>query len=135
MGATAVRLLPGTKAAYHAAAMLSAGGVVALLDAIAELGRVAGLDEAAAVDIYGALVEQTLGNVRALGIDRALTGPMVRGDIGTIERHLEALRAEAPRVLALYQAIAEREIAISERRGAVAPEVAANIRNAVAMPD
>ena len=42
LGATAVRLAPGSKAAYHAAAVLAAGGFVALLDAIAELGRVAG---------------------------------------------------------------------------------------------
>ena len=38
IGATAVRLAPGLKAAYHAAAVLAAGGFVALLDAIAELG-------------------------------------------------------------------------------------------------
>ena len=35
--------------AYHAAAVLAAGGVVALLDAIVELGRVAGLDEQASI--------------------------------------------------------------------------------------
>jgi len=135
IGATAVRLAPGSKAAYHAAAMLSAGGVVALLDAIAELGRVAGLDEAGSLAIYGGLVEQTLGNARALGVARALTGPMVRGDVGTIERHLEALARHAPDVLPLYRAIAEREVAIAERRGALAPEVARTIRYAVARQD
>jgi predicted short-subunit dehydrogenase-like oxidoreductase (DUF2520 family) len=135
IGASAVRLAPGSKAAYHAAAMLSAGGVVALLDAIAELGAVAGLDEAGSLAIYGGLVEQTLGNARALGIARALTGPMVRGDVGTIERHLDALARDAADVLPLYRAIAEREIAIAERRGALAPETAASIRNAVARRD
>jgi predicted short-subunit dehydrogenase-like oxidoreductase (DUF2520 family) len=135
IGATAVRLAPGSKAAYHAAAMLAAGGFVALLDAIAELGRVAGLDEAGSVAIYGGLVEQTLGNARALGIDRALTGPMVRGDVGTIRRHIEALASQAPRVLPLYRAIAEREVAIAERRGALAPDLAARIRHVVARPD
>lgn len=133
IGATAVRLAPGSKAAYHAAAMLSAGGFVALLDAIAELGRVAGLDEAGSLAIYGGLVEQTLGNARALGIDRALTGPMVRGDVGTIRRHLAALEADAPAVLPVYRAVADREVAIAERRGAVSPEMAATIRHAVAM--
>ena len=132
IGATAVRLAPGSKAAYHAAAMLAAGGFVALLDAIAELGRVAGLDEAGSIEIYGGLVEQTLGNARALGIERALTGPMVRGDVGTIRRHVEALARHAPGVLPLYRAIAEREVAIAESRGALAPDVAAAIRNAVA---
>ena len=67
VGATAVRLTPGSKAAYHAAAVLAAGGFVALLDAIAELGRVAGLDEPGSLAIYGGLIEQTLGNARALG--------------------------------------------------------------------
>ena len=38
LGARPVRLAPGSKAAYHAAAVLAAGGFVALLDAIAELG-------------------------------------------------------------------------------------------------
>lgn len=135
IGATAVRLAPGSKAAYHAAAMLSAGGFVALLDAIAELGRVAGLDEAGALAIYGGLVEQTLGNARALGIARALTGPMVRGDLGTIRRHLEVLARDAPDVLPLYRAVAEREVAIAESRGALAPEAAAAIRDAVATAD
>jgi predicted short-subunit dehydrogenase-like oxidoreductase (DUF2520 family) len=132
LGATAVRLAPGSKAAYHAAAMLSAGGFVALLDAIAELGRIAGLDEPGSLAIYGGLVEQTLGNARALGIARALTGPMVRGDLGTIERHFEALAAHAPDVLPLYRAVAEREVTIAETRGSLAPEVAASIRHAVA---
>ena len=74
--ATPVRLAPGAKAAYHAAAVLAAGGFVALLDAIAELGRVAGLDEAGALAVYGPLIEQTLGNAKALGIAAALTGPI-----------------------------------------------------------
>lgn len=135
IGATAVRLAPGSKAAYHAAAMLAAGGFVALLDAISELGAVAGLDEAGSIAIYGGLVEQTLGNARALGIARALTGPMVRGDVGTIGRHLDALARHAPDVLPLYRAIAEREVAIAESRGALAPDVAASIRDVVAMRD
>ena len=98
IGATAVRLAPGSKAAYHAAAVLAAGGFVALLDAIAELGRVAGLDEAGSLAIYGPLIEGTLGNARALGIRAALTGPMTRGDIGTLVAHLATLRTHAPGV-------------------------------------
>ena len=100
IGATPVRLAPGSKAAYHAAAVLAAGGFVALLDAIAELGRVAGLDEAGSLAIYGPLIEGTLGNARALGIRAALTGPMTRGDVGTLEAHLATLarpRARGPR--------------------------------------
>ncbi|OGO53159.1 MAG: hypothetical protein A2Z32_10780 [Chloroflexi bacterium RBG_16_69_14] len=129
IGARPVRLAPGSKAAYHAAAVLAAGGFVALLDAIAELGRVAGLDEAGSLAIYAPLIEGTLGNARALGIRAALTGPMTRGDIGTLRSHLEALRTHAPDVLELYVAAARRETDLAEARGALAPDDATKMRS------
>ncbi len=134
LGATAVRLAPGSKAAYHAAAVLAAGGFVALLDAIAELGAAAGLDEQGSLAVYGGLIEQTLGNARALGIRAALTGPMTRGDVGTLARHLEALARLAPAALPLYRAAADREIALAESRGSLAPEAAESMRRLLAMP-
>lgn len=134
LGATAVRLAPGSKAAYHAAAVLAAGGFVALLDAIAELGAAAGLDESGSLAIYGGLIEQTLGNARALGIRAALTGPMTRGDVGTLSRHLDALARLAPTALPLYRAAAEREIALAESRGSLAPDAAESMRRLLAMP-
>jgi predicted short-subunit dehydrogenase-like oxidoreductase (DUF2520 family) len=134
LGAVPVRLAPGAKAAYHAAAVLAAGGFVALLDAIAELGRVAGLDEAGALAIYAPLIEQTLANARALGIRQALTGPMTRGDRGTLDAHLAALREHAPDVVDLYTAAAEREIALAEARGALTPEAADSLRSSLATP-
>jgi predicted short-subunit dehydrogenase-like oxidoreductase (DUF2520 family) len=134
LGAVPVRLAPGSKPAYHAAAVLAAGGFVALLDAIAELGRVAGLDEAGSLAVYGGLVEQTLGNARALGIRAALTGPITRGDVGTLETHLRALEVHAPDVLPLYQAAAMREIALAEARGVLAPEASDRLRRALAVP-
>ena len=75
--------------------------------------------------IYGPLIEGTLGNARALGIRAALTGPMTRGDVGTLEAHLAALAAHAPAALELYAAAARREIALAEARGALAPDTAA----------
>jgi predicted short-subunit dehydrogenase-like oxidoreductase (DUF2520 family) len=132
IGAHAVRLAPGSKSAYHAAAVLAAGGFVALLDAIAELGRVAGLDEAGALAIYGPLIEGTLGNARALGIRAALTGPITRGDDGTLRAHLAALEQHAPGVLDLYRAAAAREIRLAEERGALTPAAAATLRSSLA---
>lgn len=132
VGAQAVRLAPGSKGAYHAAAVLAAGGFVALLDAIAELGRVAGLDEAGALAIYGPLIEGTLGNARSLGIRAALTGPMTRGDVGTLGTHLDVLARHAPGVLELYVAAAQREVDLASGRGALAPEVAESMRSTLA---
>ena len=119
IGGVPVRLPPGSKAAYHAAAMLASGGLVALLDAVAALGAAAGMDERGSLAVYGRLMEQTLANARSLGIAAALTGPMTRGDDGTLEAHVDALRRLAPGVVDMYLAAARREVRIAEERGSL----------------
>lgn len=125
LGGQPVLLPPGGKPAYHAAAVLSAGGFVGLLDAIAEVARGAGLDEAGALAIYAPLIRQTLGNAEALGIATALTGPLLRGDIATVRGHLEAIDRLAPGARELYRAAARREVALAVRRGELPPDRAA----------
>jgi predicted short-subunit dehydrogenase-like oxidoreductase (DUF2520 family) len=134
VGGTAVRLAPGAKPAYHAAAVLSAGGVVALLDAIVELGRVAGLDEKAALAVYLPLIRQTLANAETLGVQNALTGPFTRGDAGTLEAHLTVLEEHAPRVAELYRALGRRELALAVERGSLTPEAAERLAVSLAKP-
>jgi predicted short-subunit dehydrogenase-like oxidoreductase (DUF2520 family) len=127
VGADAVRLPPGGKPAYHAAAVLAAGGFIGLLDAIAELGRGIGLDERDALAIYAPLVRQSLANAEAMGIADALTGPLLRGDIGTIRGHLEVMRRLAPGALPLYVAAAQREVDIALQRGTIGDGRAAEL--------
>jgi predicted short-subunit dehydrogenase-like oxidoreductase (DUF2520 family) len=134
IGGVPVRLAPGAKAAYHAAAVLAAGGVVALLDAVVELGRVAGLDEAGALAVYLPLVRQTLDNAQALGVRDALTGPFTRGDEGTLRAHLEELARHAPGVLDLYRALGRRELALAEERGSLTAEVVRRLGASLAKP-
>lgn len=132
IGGTPVRLPRGAKAAYHAAAVLAAGGVDALLDTIREVAATLGLDEAGALRVYLPLVEQTLANAVALGIDSALTGPATRGDAGTLAAHTAALAAAAPDALPVYRALVTRDIAIAARRGALSPEDTERLRSALA---
>ena len=119
IGAKPVTLPDGGKTAYHAAAMMAAGGLVGLLDAIATVAQGAGLDEPTALAVYIPLARQALANAERLGIDAALTGPLLRGDVGTLRGHLETLRGHAPDALPLYVTVARREVAIARRRGAL----------------
>lgn len=128
IGAQPVLLPPTGKPAYHAAAMLAAGGLVGLLDAIAEVARGAGLDERGALAIYGPLVRHALTNAETMGIGPALTGPLARGDAGTVAAHLVALRRLAPGALPLYRAVAEREIALALRGGQLSGTAADSMR-------
>ncbi len=127
IGARPVLLPEGGKQAYHAAAMMAAGGLVGLLDAIVEVARAAGLDEHAALAVYAPLARQALDNAERLGVAAALTGPFLRGDVGTVRGHLEVLREHAPAALPLYVAVARRELAITRRRGELDEQQAAEL--------
>jgi predicted short-subunit dehydrogenase-like oxidoreductase (DUF2520 family) len=129
IGAQPVRLPPGSKTAYHAAAVLAAGGFVGLLDGIAEVARGAGLDEAGALAIYAPLIRGSLANAELVGIEAALTGPFVRGDVGTVRDHLAALERLAPGALELYRTVARRELSLAVERGELDPATAAALRD------
>ena len=128
IGAQPVRLPPTGKTAYHAAAVLAGGGIIGLLDGVAELARGAGLDEAGALAIYVPLIRQALDNAERIGIENALTGPFVRGDVGTVRGHLEALSRLAPGALEMYRATARRELSIAVSRGELDEAQAAPMR-------
>jgi predicted short-subunit dehydrogenase-like oxidoreductase (DUF2520 family) len=128
IGAQPVRLPPTGKTAYHAAAVLAGGGVIGLLDGVAEVARGAGLDEAGALAIYVPLIRQALTNAEAMGIGEALTGPFVRGDVGTIRNHLAAMSRLAPGALEMYRATARRELELAVARGAIDDAQAAPLR-------
>ena len=80
------------KAAYHAAAALAAGHVLAVVEAAARILVGAGFAPKRAVRALLPLTRQTLANYERVGARAAWTGPLNRGDFAVIERHLEALR-------------------------------------------
>ncbi len=129
IGAQPVLLPPTGKAAYHAAAVLAGGGVLGLLDGVAEVARGAGLDEAGALAIYLPLMRQALSNAERMGITDALTGPFVRGDVGTVRDHLAVLARLSPGSLELYRVTAQRELAMAVARGELEPARAAPLRS------
>jgi predicted short-subunit dehydrogenase-like oxidoreductase (DUF2520 family) len=106
-----VRLLRGTvlkidsqhKAAYHAAAVMACGGVVALMDAAERLMISAGVPPAHVRKMLGRFVAETAMNFEKLGARSALTGPAVRGDWATIRKHRAALRRHAACLAPLYR--------------------------------
>jgi predicted short-subunit dehydrogenase-like oxidoreductase (DUF2520 family) len=106
---------------------MAAGGLVGLLDAIASVARLAGLDERKAIAVYAPLARQALANAERLGIDAALTGPLLRGDVGTVRGHLAVLKEQAPDAVPLYVEVARRELAIARRRGELGDDQAAHI--------
>jgi predicted short-subunit dehydrogenase-like oxidoreductase (DUF2520 family) len=77
---------------YHAAAVFASNYVVAVIaEAVKVLGK-AGWSPAEAERALLPLVEGAVASVRGAGVTKALTGPIRRGDVDTVLRHLDALR-------------------------------------------
>jgi len=110
-----VLALDGTQmASYHCAAALASNYVVAALDAAAQVLASAGVSAEQAVQALVPLAEGALENVAARGTTNGLTGPVRRGDVETVRRHLDALRGK-PQVAELYRALARRAVEIASR--------------------
>lgn len=90
---------------YHAALVTGANHLVTLVAEAADLLRTAGVDEPAR--ILAPLLTAALDNGLRRG-DRGLTGPVSRGDVGTVGRHLDTLAERAPESVAAYVAMARR---------------------------
>jgi predicted short-subunit dehydrogenase-like oxidoreductase (DUF2520 family) len=102
------------RAAYHAAAVMASNLLVALEESAATLLDRAGAG-AESRELLAPLVLRTAANWAERGPD-ALTGPIARGDVETIERHLATLGESAPELIPIYEALTERarEIAADE---------------------
>ncbi len=97
------------RALYHAALAHGANHLVTLVNDAMDRLREAGVSDPARV--LDPLLHAALDNALALG-DAALTGPVSRGDAGTVARHLRALPPEAvPAYVALARRTADRAIA------------------------
>ena len=99
-------LQPDSKPLYHAAAVMACGGLTALLHAVEQVAATAGIPRETMWQAFSPLIQNTLRNVREQGAAQALTGPVARGDIQTIQSHLQALAA-LPDEQALYQAVTD----------------------------
>jgi predicted short-subunit dehydrogenase-like oxidoreductase (DUF2520 family) len=124
LGGRAVRLSAEAKPLYHAACSVASNFLVALEAAGAGLLADAGFDRRAATRALLPLVQGTLQNVKELGWARALTGPVARGDVRTVRRHLQAL-AGRPLAGEIYRALAKQALTLVDPRRVPAKKVRA----------
>ncbi|HEV3002480.1 MAG TPA: DUF2520 domain-containing protein [Solirubrobacteraceae bacterium] len=116
LGLNAIELADEDRAAYHAAASIASNFLVTL-EAAAE--RMLGHDR----ELLVPLVRATVENWARLGPERALTGPVARGDEVTVARQRAAVEARAPELAPLFDALVAATRGVAEG-GATAPDEA-----------
>jgi len=121
LGKTIVRDLGGKsfsirsedKPLYHAAAVMSAGNVVALFDVALEMLVQCGLTRKTARNILLPLLASTVHNLESKDTAGALTGTFARGDVETVQRHLKALKTNKD-ALELYRLLGKRSLKLTK---------------------
>lgn len=122
LGGIVLPLEGSQMAAYHAAAALASNYLVATIDAAAAVLASAGVAPDKAAQALIPLAEGALRNIAAQGTTSGLTGPVRRGDVETVRRHLKTLQ-DKPELAEIYRALAQRAVEIASRiDGADAPD-------------
>jgi predicted short-subunit dehydrogenase-like oxidoreductase (DUF2520 family) len=114
LGMRAARVAEEDRPAYHAAAAVASNFLVTLEGAAERLAATAGVDRT----LLAPLVRAAGDNWAALGAERALTGPIARGDEATVARQREAVAERAPELLALFDALADATRALAREAAA-----------------
>ncbi|PAU95518.1 hypothetical protein CK503_00185 [Aliifodinibius salipaludis] len=114
LGAETLEVTEDQKSHLHVAAVLASNYLNTLLDAAVETASASGLAPKKAKKALMPLVKTTLQNIEDQSFEDALSGPIKRGDLQTVEHHLDLLK-DKPELLALYQILGQRTVELAKK--------------------
>lgn len=117
LGGIPIIVSPDQKSLYHAAACFASNYLVSLLNVVESIYRSIGISEKDAKKAYWPLVYGSLKNIEKSGSVMSLTGPIARGDSGTIKKHLTAMNMNLPQYAPLYSSLGLITVKIARQKG------------------
>jgi predicted short-subunit dehydrogenase-like oxidoreductase (DUF2520 family) len=131
LGGVAVELESEDRPLYHASAVLASNYVVTLTKLATDLWASFGQEKSVALQALLPLLRGTVANLEATGLPNALTGPIERGDVAIVERHMKALTDLAPGVVGVYRELGSQTITIALEKGSIDEAGARLLRGAL----
>jgi len=128
LGGHCVVLKGSDKVLYHAAAVIACNYMVTLAKMATDLWQTFDVSVPEATEALLPLMQGTVNNLKNVGLPNCLTGPVARGDLGTIRKHLEALESRAPELLSAYREMGRQTIPIALAKGTIGEERAKELR-------
>lgn len=128
-------LAPGARGLYHGAGGFTSQFVNVLFAEALALWRRAGIAEADAQRAMLRMLRSTLAAIERSGPVQSLPGPVSRGDVGTVRKHVEHIAALGPEPFDLYQALCKRTVRMALEKGSIDAAKAAEIRAALGVKD
>jgi predicted short-subunit dehydrogenase-like oxidoreductase (DUF2520 family) len=109
----------GDKAAYHTAAVITSNYMVTLIKLATDLWGSFGIPRDQAIQALLPLLKGTINNIENLGVPNALTGPIARGDVGTIQIHLDTLKQTSPDIIPVYCELGLQTVTVALAKGRI----------------
>ncbi|MGO9137445.1 MAG: Rossmann-like and DUF2520 domain-containing protein [Syntrophales bacterium] len=116
------------KPLYHAAASIASNYLTTLIHMVEEIYQSLGLNREETIRAIWPLVMGTIANIETKGTVQALTGPVARGDAGTVRKHVDALRQKLPALLQAYSALGILTADLGLRKKTLSPKTARLIK-------
>ncbi|MCZ2154111.1 MAG: DUF2520 domain-containing protein [Bryobacterales bacterium] len=129
-GGTPIQVPSNSWALYHAAAITACNYSVTLSGMALDLLELAGIERGEGLRALGPILRNSLNVLLETTPESALTGPIRRGDIGTVFRHLDALEAAPAEIRNLYRAVGLCTVTLAHRAG-LSDEAADRLRSAL----
>ena len=127
IGGRPVFLKAGDKALYHLTGVMMGNLLTCLAAAAAQLWEECGYSRSEGVEALVPMMRGVVSNLERSGVPGAVAGPYVRGDLGTIRKHIQTLSARAPETLPLYRELARAAVPFGVEKGALSRETARRI--------
>jgi predicted short-subunit dehydrogenase-like oxidoreductase (DUF2520 family) len=131
LGGHWIKLKASDKVAYHAAAVFASNYLVTLVKMATDLWQTFGIPADQATQALLPLIRGTLNNIENIGIPQCLTGPIARGDTGTVNKHLKTLREKAPALLFPYKELGLQTVPVALAKGRIDEKQAAELEAAL----
>lgn len=135
LGGYWIVLKANDKIVYHAAAVMACNYLVTLVKLATDMWQTFGVPPEQAIRAMMPLIKGTINNIETLGIPQCLTGPIARGDAGTVHKHLHALEKVAPDILSTYRELGLKTIPIALAKGKLNKEQAAQLAALLELPE
>lgn len=119
LGGEILEIRTDDKPLYHAGAAVASNFLVGLINFSLTLYERIGIDRRSGIQALAPLFEGTIRNIKAVGIPEALTGPIMRGDLGTVRTHLEAITQAIPSYVPLYCALGRETVTVAKNKGTI----------------
>lgn len=132
IGATVFDIAPGLKPVYHSGGVFACNYLVALIEAALRAHEKAGMPREASLKALEPMVRETVDAIFARGPEKALTGPVSRGDVATVRRQFAAVRGWDPASGELYRGLGLIAVALAESDRRIDAARAAELRAALA---